>query len=196
MQHLALNVDTMADLLNMRDRIRSRGVPVFGPIHHGFCSSIYFAGSENLALEIATSGGVEHPLSANTWIDKEVQALAGISDEELQRFTNPPPFEGGDGLHPQPEYDPSKPHLAGETYDGELKLPITLDTPIKAVLFGSAFMLLIGLIAFAVLSQFSVSPVSVFWAITGILIGKELINTLQDDAYHVEISEIIDNVGE
>ncbi|MCR9077458.1 MAG: VOC family protein [Hyphomonadaceae bacterium] len=110
MQHLALNVDSMADLLNMRDRIRSRGIPVFGPIHHGFCSSIYFAGPENLALEIATSGGVEHPLSAETWIDKEVQALAGISDEELQRFTNPAPYEGDDGALPQPEYDPSKPH--------------------------------------------------------------------------------------
>ncbi|MCR9077459.1 MAG: hypothetical protein NXH78_00040 [Hyphomonadaceae bacterium] len=89
-----------------------------------------------------------------------------------------------------------KARMAGETYDGELKLPITLDTPIKAVLFGGTFMLLIGLIAFAALSQFSISPVSALWVITGILIGKELINTLQVDAYHVEIGEVIDSVAE
>ncbi|WP_040492163.1 VOC family protein, partial [Ilumatobacter nonamiensis] len=44
MQHLALNADTLDDLLAMRDRIRSRGITVFGPIDHGMCHSIYFAG--------------------------------------------------------------------------------------------------------------------------------------------------------
>ncbi len=39
MQHLALNVDSEAELLAMRDRIRSRGVNVLGPIDHGFCKS-------------------------------------------------------------------------------------------------------------------------------------------------------------
>ena len=110
MQHLALNVDTQEDLLNIRDRIRSRGVPVFGPIHHGFCSSIYFAGPENLALEIATSGAAEHPLSAKTWVDPEVQRLADISDEELARFTNPIAYAGEGGSVPQPDFDPAKPH--------------------------------------------------------------------------------------
>ncbi len=125
MQHLALNVDTTSDLLNMRDRIRSRGVNVLGPVHHGFCSSIYFAGPEGLALEVATSGGVEHPLGANTWIDTEVQALAGITDEELQRFVKPALYEGEGGMLDQPPYDPAKPHqtLPDEQYKMMLKTP-------------------------------------------------------------------------
>ena len=74
----------------MRDRIRSRGVPVFGPLDHGLCHSIYFAGPENLTLEVATSDQVEHPLdNQGMWIDPEVVELAGISSEELQKFVQP-----------------------------------------------------------------------------------------------------------
>ena len=111
MQHLALNVDSMSDLMAMRDRIRSRGVPALGPINHGFCSSIYFAGPENLSLEVATSDGVEYPLGIDIWIDKDVQELAGISDEELKRFKSPEKYESQNGAVKQPEYDPSKPHM-------------------------------------------------------------------------------------
>src|SRR5882672_4982609 len=49
MQHVAFNVEDTGELVAMRDRIRSRGVTVFGPIDHGFCQSIYFAGPENLS---------------------------------------------------------------------------------------------------------------------------------------------------
>ena len=108
MQHLALNVDDDAQLLAMRDRIRSRGVPVFGPIDHGFCRSIYFAGPENLALEISTSAA---PIDPRAWIDPEVVALAGISADELERFRQPAPFADRGGEVPQPAYDPDKPHL-------------------------------------------------------------------------------------
>ncbi|MEZ5729118.1 MAG: VOC family protein [Burkholderiaceae bacterium] len=108
MQHLALNVDTETDLLTMRDRIRSRGIPVFGPIDHGFCQSIYFAGPENLALEISTSTA---PIDPRAWIDPEVVELAGISAEELARFKAPAAFTGQGGKQPQPAYDPDKPHL-------------------------------------------------------------------------------------
>ena len=55
MQHVAFNVDDDAALLAMRDRIRSRGVRVMGPLDHGFCKSIYFGGPENLVLEVSTS---------------------------------------------------------------------------------------------------------------------------------------------
>ena len=55
MQHVAFNVDSLDDLLAMRDRIRSHGVPVLGPIDHGMCQSMYFAGPDNLSLEVATS---------------------------------------------------------------------------------------------------------------------------------------------
>src|SRR5207237_1286863 len=64
MQHVAFNVDSDADLLAMRDRIRSRGIQVLGPLDHGLCKSIYFAGPENLSLEIASSA---EPIDARAW---------------------------------------------------------------------------------------------------------------------------------
>ena len=107
MQHLALKVDNHNELIAMRDRIRSRGVIVFGPVDHGFCQSIYFAGPENLTLEVSTSAARIDP---NHWIDPEVVALAGISDEELQRYLKPAPFTGEGGAIRQPGRDPAKPH--------------------------------------------------------------------------------------
>ena len=106
MQHVALNVDSEADLLAMRDRIRSRGIQVLGPIRHGLCTSIYFAGPENLSLELATSG---EPIDARRWIDPEVVALAGISPAELDRYLNPPDEAGKGGAVSQPPCDPAKP---------------------------------------------------------------------------------------
>ncbi len=126
LQHLALSVDTQQEMLAMRDRIRSRGVPVIGPIHHGLCSSIYFAGPENLVLEVATTDQAENPLDLNgTWIDPEVVKLAGISEEELARYQNPAVFETPAQSVPQPEYDESKPHLAYplEQYKAMLAAP-------------------------------------------------------------------------
>lgn len=126
MQHVSFDVPTMEALLNMRDRIRSRGVNVMGPIRHGLCQSIYFAGPENLALEVATSDGAEHPMDSDqTWIDPEVVRLAGISEDELNRFTNPASYVGESGSVPQPPYDPSKPHPAmpEDVYKSVLAIP-------------------------------------------------------------------------
>jgi hypothetical protein len=108
MQHLAFNVADEQALLGLRDRIRSRGVNVFGPIDHGMCKSIYFAGPENLTLEIATS---REPVDARAWIDPEVVEAAGISPEELAGYKNPAPFQSQGGKVPQPPIDPSKPHM-------------------------------------------------------------------------------------
>lgn len=106
MQHVALNVDSEADLLAMRDRIRSRGIQVLGPLDHGMCKSIYFAGPENLTLELSTS---TEAIDARQWIDPEVVALAGISDVELERYLHPPREAGQGGAVAQPPYDPAKP---------------------------------------------------------------------------------------
>lgn len=108
MQHVALNVDTLEDLLALRDRIRSRGVNVFGPIDHGMCQSMYFAGPENLSLEVATSAA---PIDGRAWIDPEVVRLCGISREEEAAMRSPAPFPSKDGAVPQPPIDPSKPHM-------------------------------------------------------------------------------------
>ncbi|NTZ88989.1 VOC family protein [Burkholderia metallica] len=109
MHHLALNVDTLDDLLAMRDRIRSRGVNVFGPLHHGFCSSIYFAGPEGLNLEISTSTDLLNP---HKWIDTEVCELAGIDMKEIAAYISPDAYVGMGGMVPQPPIDqPGTPKL-------------------------------------------------------------------------------------
>ena len=79
-QHLALNVDSELDLLNMRDRIRSKGIHVFGPLDHGIMRSIYFNGPDNLSLEISTWTKEVIP---DAWIDPEVVKVLNISEEEL-----------------------------------------------------------------------------------------------------------------
>lgn len=108
MQHVAFNVDSEADLLAMRDRVRSRGIQVLGPLDHGMCKSIYFAGPENLSLEISTS---TEPIDARQWIDPEVVALAGISATDLARYMYPAPYADEGGAVQQPPYDPAKPNL-------------------------------------------------------------------------------------
>ncbi len=107
MQHVAFNVDTLDELLTMRDRIRSRGVQVMGPIDHGMIKSIYFAGPENLSLEVAVGRAID----AEQWVDPEVQGLCGISDEELAALEAPAPYERPDEPVPQPDHDESRPTL-------------------------------------------------------------------------------------
>jgi catechol 2,3-dioxygenase-like lactoylglutathione lyase family enzyme len=107
LQHLAFKVDTEAEMIAMRDRIRSHGINVIGPIDHGLCKSIYFAGPDNMALEVATS---ECAIDAKKWIDPAVLAKCDISAEEAARFKAPAAYEGPSPV-PQPAYDPIKPHM-------------------------------------------------------------------------------------
>jgi catechol 2,3-dioxygenase-like lactoylglutathione lyase family enzyme len=109
MQHLALKVADEAALLAMRDRLRDKGVPVLGPVDHGFCASIYFAGPENLSLELSYSAG---PIDARAWIDPEVVALAGINSEELARYRRPSAYQDKGGAVLQPSADGPGPHMA------------------------------------------------------------------------------------
>jgi len=108
MQHLALNVDSETDLLALRDRIRSHGIVVLGPIDHGFCKSIYFAGPEGLALELSTSA---EAIDGRAWIDPQVVGLAGISADELERYRKPAPTAGRGGTIPPPPHEPAKPEM-------------------------------------------------------------------------------------
>jgi len=118
MQHVAFNCDTDEELYDMRDRIRAKGVRVLGPLDHGFCKSIYFAGPENLVLEVSTSNGAG--INENAWIDPEVVELNGISSDELERYKNPPAFDhvGEPVAQPaagtgRPEYTQMDPEFAG-----------------------------------------------------------------------------------
>jgi catechol 2,3-dioxygenase-like lactoylglutathione lyase family enzyme len=109
MQHLALNLDTFDDLLAIRDRVRTYGNWVMGPIDHGFCKSIYLAAPEGIMLEFSTSEG--RPIDAEAWIDPEVVRLAGINPSELQRYKNPPPFESQHGGVKNPPVDLKNPPM-------------------------------------------------------------------------------------
>jgi catechol 2,3-dioxygenase-like lactoylglutathione lyase family enzyme len=110
LQHLAFNVDSREDLLAMRDRIRSRGLQVLGPINHGFCQSIYFAGPELLSLEVTWA---PHALDPQEWIDPEVVGLCDIDPAELATMTSPAAFASTDVPVPQPPVDESVPQLLG-----------------------------------------------------------------------------------
>lgn len=107
-QHIAFRVPDEAGLIAMQSRIRSHGVPAIGPIGHGFCKSIYFAGPEGLTLEVSYAVSEVDPA---LWIDPAMLADCGISGEEAQAMLNPPPCMAQDPV-PQPAYDASKPQLA------------------------------------------------------------------------------------
>ena len=123
MQHVSFNVETYDDLLAIRDRIRDRGLNIYGPIDHGMCHSIYFAGHEDLSLEVSTS---ETAIDARAWIDPEVVQLAGITAEELDRYRSPAPYDRPSEPVAQPERNPDMPYPRGmpaERYEMVLGVP-------------------------------------------------------------------------
>lgn len=108
MQHLAFKVKDDAELMAMRDRLRSKGVPVLGPIEHGLCRSIYFAGLENMTLELSYSN---EPIDNQLWVDPEVVDLLGITDNELAGYRDPRDYQDESGGVAQPGIDAPGPHL-------------------------------------------------------------------------------------
>ena len=139
MQHLALRVKDEHELVAMRDRIRSKGVPVLGPIDHGMCKSIYFAGPEHLSLELSCS---DAPIDAAAWIDPEVVALAGIDADELARYKRPAAFADSGGKVAQPAATSEGPHMSNYppgAYERLIAIPdtamyhsVTNEPPVKA----------------------------------------------------------------
>lgn len=107
-QHIAFRVPDEAGLIAMRNRIRSHGVPAIGPIGHGFCKSIYFAGPEGLTLEVSFAVSKIDP---KLWVDPAMLAECGISGAEAEAMLNPAPCNAASAV-PQPAYDESKPQLA------------------------------------------------------------------------------------
>ena len=102
MQHVAFHLDTFDDLLAMRDRLRSRGIQVLGPIDHGFVQSIYFEGPEGLNLEITCGSDIDE----RAWIDPEVVGLCGITVDELDALKRPAAYD----RPAEPVAQPSGPH--------------------------------------------------------------------------------------
>ena len=106
MQHVAFHVDTVEEVLEMRDRLRSRGIQVLGPLDHGFVQSIYFEGPEGLNLEVCTGSDIDE----RAWIDPEVADLCGITNAELEALKNPASFD----RPPVPVSQPSELHPDNE----------------------------------------------------------------------------------
>jgi catechol 2,3-dioxygenase-like lactoylglutathione lyase family enzyme len=136
MQHVALNVDTEADLLAMRDRVRSHGYWVMGPLDHGFCKSIYLAAPEGIMLEFSTSEG--NSINGDAWIDPEVVRLSGITPSDLRRYRNPPEFVGQGGKVAQPSPHSGMPMMDGmerlyNMSDEEITARLSESTPPVAV---------------------------------------------------------------
>ena len=106
MQHVSFNVDSEADLLTLRDRLRTHGHFVMGPIDHGMCKSIYATAPEGLMIEFSHNAA---PIDGDEWIDPEVVAFCGISEADLARYRRPPAFasQGGAVAQPDPHAKPN-----------------------------------------------------------------------------------------
>jgi catechol 2,3-dioxygenase-like lactoylglutathione lyase family enzyme len=73
-QHLALTVDSMEDLVEMKERIEAAGVEVVGPTDHQICQSIYFFDPNGHRLE----------LTYDTTTTEMAEKLAGVARPMLQ----------------------------------------------------------------------------------------------------------------
>jgi catechol 2,3-dioxygenase-like lactoylglutathione lyase family enzyme len=121
LNHVAFSVGNEAKLVAMRDRIRSRGIVVIGPIDHGFCKSIYFGGPEGLKLELSTN---EEGIDERAWIDPEVVAKCGMTAEDVKSYLRPAAYRDLGGKVPQPPLRADKPHpmWRGAALDRALKM--------------------------------------------------------------------------
>lgn len=92
--HFAFHAGTMDELMAFKDRLAEAKVPVFGPIDHDFCHSIYFFDPNGLACEISTHDATiedymakatnRAPSVMKDWIEK----TAAIKSEKLKSFSS------------------------------------------------------------------------------------------------------------
>ena len=92
----------------------------FGPIDHGFIQSIYFAGPEGLALEVACGSAIP----VEQWVDPEVLGLCEISEAELEALKYPAEYTRPDEPVSQPSSATGMPRLMPtDHYDMVMNLP-------------------------------------------------------------------------
>lgn len=119
MQHVAFHVDSLEEVYAMRDRVRSRGIQVMGPIDHGMIQSMYFAGPEGLSLEVCTGSDIDE----RAWIDPEVTGLCGITNEELEALKNPAEFKADEPVA-QPPFADAEYHMhPPEVWEKTMSVP-------------------------------------------------------------------------
>lgn len=140
MQHIAMSVDTMDEMYALRDRLRNAGYAVFGPLEHGMCQSMYLGSPEGILLEFATTDGCA-PFSDEEWIMPQTAAELGMSEDDLQRYRNPPALARKGGSVPQPPIEVAVPpapipravfEQLGYLSDEELKEAMRFPVPADA----------------------------------------------------------------
>ncbi len=104
MQHIAMEIDTMDELLALRDRLRGAGYAVFGPLPHGLTYSMYLGSPEGIQLEFVTTEGCA-PMNPEKWIEPASAAALGMDADDLERYRHPPKLAmtGGKVLQPPKE---------------------------------------------------------------------------------------------
>ncbi|EQB09542.1 MULTISPECIES: VOC family protein [Sphingomonadales] len=102
MQHISFNVDSFEELMDLRDRLRSNGYAVVGPLDHMISHSMYLGAPEGILLEFSTSEGCTK-MTAAAWTDLQAAQTVGIELEDLKRFASPPAFAGHRGAVAQPD---------------------------------------------------------------------------------------------
>ena len=140
MQHLSFNVDTLEELLDLRDSIRSHNYAVVGPFDHGLSQSMYLGAPEGILLEFATSDGCK-PIDPARWVDPTTAARFHMSRDDLQRYVSPKPLAGRGGVVEQPSPETSvypSPipramfNAIGHLSDAELRQAISYPEPVPA----------------------------------------------------------------
>lgn len=88
MQYLCLEVETQADLIALRSRIRSKGIHCFGPQPGERVPSIVFAGPDGMVLKIVVpSEPASEPMNL------EAAAAAGLTAQDIADLSSPVAFE-------------------------------------------------------------------------------------------------------
>ncbi len=108
MQHVAFNVDSIDDLLTIRDRIRSHGIQVMGPLDHGMIQSIYFAGPEHLSASRCASAATSTSDSGST---PRCRTSVASPTTNSRASRTPPDSTVRTSRSRSLPYDPSTPNL-------------------------------------------------------------------------------------
>ena len=124
MQHLALKVKDRDEMMAMRDRLRAKGVPVLGPMDHGMCVSMYFAGPENLSLELSYSS---EPINNASGLIQRWLPWPAFQRKNWSGIKTPQPSQAVAAVLPNPPLERSTgPHMTNYPpghYEASMSIP-------------------------------------------------------------------------
>ena len=127
MQHLALNVDTEADLLAIRDRVRAHGNWIMGPLDHGFLQIDLPGRARGHHARILDLGGQLRSMPRRGSIPRcRRWRESAPTISTLQAAAS---FESKGGKIAQPKPDPSKPLMQFPPDDRDLDDAATKKSP-------------------------------------------------------------------